>query len=146
MQMNTLQSNTSNTKSRQVGRGGTRGKTAGRGTKGQNARAGRKKRPEMRDRIKKIPKLRGRGKNSNKTIQSKAYPLNLSRVEEVFSAGDTVSPQTLQKKGVITSVSGSLPAVKILGGGTLTKKISVVGCQVSGAARKHIEDLGGSVA
>ena len=43
-------------KSRQVGRGGKRGKTSGRGTKGQKARAGRKLRPEMRDIIKKFPK------------------------------------------------------------------------------------------
>ena len=54
-----------------MGRGGTRGKTAGRGTKGQNARAGRKKRPELRDIIKRIPKLRGRGKSSLKSFQPK---------------------------------------------------------------------------
>jgi len=47
-----------------VGRGGKRGKTAGRGTKGQNARAGRKKRPELRDIIKKLPKRRGYGAES----------------------------------------------------------------------------------
>ncbi|TAJ14301.1 50S ribosomal protein L15, partial [Patescibacteria group bacterium] len=41
--------------SRRVGRGGTRGKTSGRGTKGQKARAGAKFRPEWRDIIKKIP-------------------------------------------------------------------------------------------
>lgn len=56
-------------KSVQVGRGGKRGKTSGKGTKGQNARAGRKKRPEIRDFIKRFPKLRGRGKNSLKSFQ-----------------------------------------------------------------------------
>lgn len=54
-----------------MGRGGTRGKTAGRGTKGQNARAGRKKRPELRDFIKHVPKLRGRGRSSLKSRQAK---------------------------------------------------------------------------
>ena len=49
----------------QVGRGGKRGKTSGRGTKGQKARSGHKIRPAFRDIIKKIPKLRGRGKNKN---------------------------------------------------------------------------------
>lgn len=58
-------------KSVQVGRGGKRGKTSGKGTKGQNARAGRKKRPEIRDFIKRFPKLRGRGKNSLKSFQPK---------------------------------------------------------------------------
>ena len=43
----------------QLGRGGRHGKTSGRGGKGQTARAGNKRRPEMRDIIKKIPKLRG---------------------------------------------------------------------------------------
>lgn len=67
MQFHSLKRKTPNKKSRQVGRGGTRGKTSGRGTKGQNARAGNKKRPELRDFIKRVPKLRGRGKNSLKT-------------------------------------------------------------------------------
>lgn len=71
MQFHTLKRKTPNKKSKQVGRGGTRGKTSGRGTKGQNARAGRKKRPELRDFIKRVPKLRGRGKHSNKSIQKK---------------------------------------------------------------------------
>jgi large subunit ribosomal protein L15 len=71
MQYHSLKRKTPNKKSRQVGRGGTRGKTSGRGTKGQNARAGHKNRPELRDFIKRIPKLRGRGKNSNKSIQKK---------------------------------------------------------------------------
>ena len=71
MQFHTLKRKTLNKKSRQVGRGGRRGKTAGRGTKGQNARAGRKKRPEIRDFIQHIPKLRGRGRSSLKSLQKK---------------------------------------------------------------------------
>ena len=49
---------------RRVGRGqaSTRGKTSGRGGKGQTARAGNKRRPELRDIIKKLPKRRGYGK------------------------------------------------------------------------------------
>ncbi|OHA92238.1 MAG: hypothetical protein A3J09_02040 [Candidatus Zambryskibacteria bacterium RIFCSPLOWO2_02_FULL_51_21] len=69
MQFHTLKRKTPNKTSRQVGRGGTRGKTAGRGTKGQNARAGHKNRPELRDVIKRVPKLRGRGKSSLKSFQ-----------------------------------------------------------------------------
>ncbi|MDP2641825.1 MAG: uL15 family ribosomal protein [bacterium] len=71
MQFHNLKAKSKRKRSRQVGRGGTRGKTAGRGTKGQNARAGHKKRPEMRDIIKRIPKLRGRGKSSLKSRQVK---------------------------------------------------------------------------
>jgi len=71
MQFHTLKRKTKNKKSKQVGRGGTRGKTSGRGTKGQNARAGRKKRPELRDIIKRVPKLRGRGVSSLKSLKKK---------------------------------------------------------------------------
>lgn len=71
MQFHTLKSKTKRKHGRQVGRGGKRGKTSGRGTKGQNARAGRKKRPELRDAIKRIPKLRGRGKSPLKSFRPK---------------------------------------------------------------------------
>lgn len=77
MQFHTLQAKTKRKYARQVGRGGTRGKTAGRGTKGQNARAGRKKRPELRDIIKRIPKLRGRGRSSLKSFQPRATGIAL---------------------------------------------------------------------
>ena len=72
MQFHTLKRKTKNKKAKQVGRGGTRGKTSGRGTKGQNARAGHKKRPELRDIIKRVPKLRGRGVSPLKSLQKKA--------------------------------------------------------------------------
>ena len=72
MQFHNLKTKTKRKYARQVGRGGTRGKTSGRGTKGQNARAGRKKRPEMRDIIQRITKLRGRGKSSLKSFKPKA--------------------------------------------------------------------------
>ena len=57
--MNTLKREHPNKKAVQVGRGGTRGKQSGRGGKGQTARSGNKRRPQMRDIIKKLPKLRG---------------------------------------------------------------------------------------
>ena len=54
MQIHTLIPKTKNTKTMIVGRGGKRGKTSGRGGKGQTARAGNKRRPELRDFIKKF--------------------------------------------------------------------------------------------
>ena len=56
MQTNQLKRQHKNKKARQIGRAGQRGKTSGRGTKGQNARAGHKKRPEIRDFIKRCQK------------------------------------------------------------------------------------------
>ena len=135
-----------NKKSQQVGRGGRRGKTSGKGTKGQNARAGRKKRPELRDLIKKIPKLRGRGVNINKPMMDPMYAINLSSIEEAFEAGASVSPQMLLKNGLIEMKNGKTPKIKILGGGELTKKVSFIGVAVSGSAKAKIEKAGGKTA
>lgn len=145
MQAHTLQRNTSRMRSRVVGRGGKRGKTSGRGTKGQNARAGHKKRPEVRDYIKTLPKLRGRGKNSFKSFAIKPFPINLSRIESLFSLGEQVTPATLLQKGAIRVRSGITPRVKILGDGNLTKSLLIEGCFVSASARGKIEKAGGNV-
>ena len=59
MQINDLKRKHKNKKDRIVGRGGKHAKTSGRGGKGQTARAGNKRRPELRDIIKKLPKNRG---------------------------------------------------------------------------------------
>ncbi|MBY0376874.1 hypothetical protein K2P96_02790 [Patescibacteria group bacterium] len=59
MQLHNLKRTHKNKKDRIVGRGGKHAKTSGRGGKGQTARAGNKRRPELRDIIKKLPKNRG---------------------------------------------------------------------------------------
>lgn len=133
-----------NKKSVQVGRGGTRGKTSGRGTKGQNARAGHKNRPELRDFIKRFPKLRGRGKNINTSIVEKPFVLSLTTISNAFSAGEKVTPQTLRDKKLITTQKGLLPKIKILGG-TADKKLIVSGVEVSKNVRMTIEKLGGTI-
>ncbi len=135
-------------KARRVGRGGKRGKTAGRGTKGQKARAGRKLRPEMRDVIKKIPKLRGHGKNRAKSINSskqKAVPVNIAVLDKVFNAGETVNLDTLLEKGVVSLKSGKKPLVKILAKGEITKALIVEGLPTSKSAKEAIEAAGGEV-
>jgi large subunit ribosomal protein L15 len=148
MQTNTLKAVHARTKSARVGRGGKRGKTSGRGMKGQKARSGRKMRPEMRDLIKKIPKLRGHGKNRARGVHSgrrKVSGVNLATLESAFSAGDTVTPAVLVKKGVVNARAGRLPLVKILGTGELTKALSISGCATSATAKAAIEKAGGSV-
>ena len=105
MQMNTLKRNTKRMTSRQRGRGGKRGKTAGRGTKGMLARAGYKRRPEMRDIIKRLPKLRGYAFNS---FQKKVSVVSLDLLEKHFKAGSEVSPATLVAAGLVKKESGVL--------------------------------------
>jgi large subunit ribosomal protein L15 len=147
MQSNTLKAATPRMTSMRVGRGGKRGKTSGRGTKGQDARAGHKKRPEIRDTIKKLPKRRGHGKNRSRTVRNvKPYaPVNLSILEAQFNTGDTVTLLTLNQKGIAQSRGGHLIPVKILGTGALTKKLSLSGLITSESAKAAIEAAGGSV-
>ena len=141
MQINTLKREHPNKKYQQVGRGGTRGKTSGRGGKGQTARAGNKRRPEMRDIIKKIPKLRGYRFHS---ASIKPSPVNVGSLN-IFSAGSVVSPATLFEKNLIRRVGGKLPSVKILGAGEITIKVSVVDCIVSKTAKEKIEKALGTI-
>ena len=116
--------------------------------KGQNARAGHRKRPELRDIIKKLPKLRGHGKNRSRTVRIDrlAYvPVNLSALELAYTAGESVTPATLYKKGLAPTRAGKVRAVKILGTGTLTKALAVSGVLASETAKAAIEKAGGSL-
>lgn len=143
MQAHNLKRKNPNYKSARVGRGGKRGKTSGRGTKGQNSRAGRKKRPEMRDIIKKIPKMRGYRFNTIKRYA--VWPVNLGVIEKIFSNGANVTPSSLVKMEVVELYKGKNPKVKILGTGEITKKLNFSECAMSGEAKAKIEKAGGTV-
>jgi len=141
MQIHTLKREHPNKKARQVGRGGTRGKTSGRGGKGQTARAGNKRRPELRDIIKKIPKLRG---YRDKSFEKKPLPVNVESLN-VFESGTVVSKALLFENKLIKRVGGVLPGVKILGRGELSKKLTITECLVSENAKVKIEKAGGEI-
>ncbi len=145
MQTNNLKRKNPNMKRMTVARGGKRGKTAGRGGKGQSARAGNKRRPEWRDIIKKLPKLRGRGVNQNKPVSDALKVINLAVLETSYAANETVSPATMIQKGIVVTASGRVPKIKILGDGELTKALTFAGCTISGSAKEKIEKAGGSI-
>jgi large subunit ribosomal protein L15 len=130
-----------------VGRGGKRGKTSGRGTKGQNARAGHKKRPQMRDTIKKLPKLRGEGVSRNqwKTEAVHFVVLNIGILNLEFKSGDRVTPKVLLEHSLVEKKGNKVPIIKILGTGVLDKKLDIRGCAISESAKAAIEKLGGTV-
>ena len=148
MQLHELKPTAPRKSARRIGRGGKRGKMSGRGHKGQTARTGNSTRPEMRDFIKKLPKLRGHGVNRSRTVNNERVRptvVNLSKLEAAFSAGDTVSPKTLVAAGVVNTIAKRAPKVKILGTGDITKKLTVEGCEVSESAKAKIEKAGGSI-
>ena len=133
-------------KKKTVGRGGRRGKTSGRGGKGQTARAGNKRRPAMRDIIKKLPKLRGHGKNRSESVfyRGPEAVVNVGLLS-IFKEGDVVNPTTLQASKLINVRFDKMPRVKILGTGELTIKLTVEECEVSVTAKDKIEKAGGTV-
>jgi len=143
MQLHELKRKTPNKNIKRVGRGGLRGKTSGRGTKGQKARAGHRIRPDVREKLKKLPKLRGYNFNS---IAVKPTVINLKSLEVAFMSGDSVNPTMLIERGIVRARKGVTPKVKILADGELTKKLTVTGCTMSASAKEKIEKAGGSVA
>jgi large subunit ribosomal protein L15 len=96
----------------------------------------------MRDEIKKIPKLRG---YKFASIQNEFYPINLDSLENAYSAGDTVTLESLIAKKVVRVKGGNNPRVKILARGTLSKKLTIKGCTMSATAKAAVEKVGGAV-
>ncbi len=148
MQIHTLKSTAPRKTAKRIGRGGKRGKTSGRGGKGQTARTGTSGRPEMRDVIKRLPKLRGHGKNRSRTVNSeRVLPvvINVSALEEAFETGSQVTPAILLARGLTSKAGGRVQQVKILGTGEITKKLTISGCTLSAGAKEKIEKAGGTI-
>lgn len=128
---------------KRVGRGiaAGQGKTAGRGTKGQNARSGGGVRTYFEGGqlplVRRLPQKRGF------TNIGKVYykPVNLDQLDR-FAAGSEVTPQTLAEAGIIKS---ACEPVVILGRGDLDKALTVKAQRFSASARAKIEAAGGRV-
>ena len=145
MQIHNVQRHNKRKTSIKVGRGGKRGKSSGRGTKGQKARSGHRMRPEIRDIIKRIPKLRGRGINTNKPNQAPAAVVNLSTLATHFPTGGTIDPKVLLTAKLVRAVSGLPPRVKILATGEVTAPYTISDCIFSASAEKKIVAAGGTI-
>lgn len=142
MQLHTLRPKTKRKTPKYIGRGGKRGTTSGKGTKGQKARSGHKLRPDIRDVIKRIPKLRGyrfRG------LQKPAFAFDLDTISKNFQAGDIVNTMVLAQKGLLPRAIKAKPSVKILGEGVISKKITFEGVKCSASAREKILAAGGVI-
>lgn len=145
MQLNDLHPAEGSRKARKrVGRGNSsgHGTTAGRGAKGQLSRAGGGKGVGFEGGqtvlAMRLPKLPG-FKNRNRVEYA---PVNVSRLDKLFSDGDTVDADSLVAAGVIKH--DYIP-VKVLGDGELTKRLTVKVDRVSASAQSKIEAAGGKV-
>lgn len=137
---------------RRIGRGGKRGTFSGRGVKGQKSRAGARIRPQIRDYIKSIPKLRGGNRKSSNSKFGKGskkiapvFIVNTGILDKAVKDGDIVNPKFLQDKKLVRKYKGRSPRVKLLVKGELKKKITVEGLSISASARKQVESAGGKI-
>ena len=142
MDLHNLKPKTKTKKEKRIGRGGKRGTTSGRGTKGQKSRAGHRIRPAIRDLMMKIPKARG---FKFKSLADDFVSVDLTVIENGFSSGEKVTPRTLLDRGLVSVKKGSLPKIKILGAGRLSKKLIFENLAVSQSAAQKILALGGEI-
>ena len=125
-----------NKQEKRVARGGKRGTTAGRGTKGQKSRSGHRIRPAQRDLLIRIPKLRG---YRNKPKSESNLVLNLSDLSKIKA--DVINRDALK------AYFGKdfRNEIKILDTGEIKKAVKIEGVKVSKGAKAKIEKAGGSV-
>ena len=135
---------TKNKKRKRIGRGvgSGHGKTASRGHKGFGSRAGASSRRSFEGGQTPIfMRVAKRGFN-NRAFADVVVIVNLQDLEKHFAAGDEVTPESLSKKGLI---HGRYDAVKLLGNGELTKKLTVRLHRFSASAEEAVTKAGGSV-
>ena len=142
MKLSTLYPNDGATKRRQrlgCGPGSGKGKTCGKGHKGQNARSGGGKGPVFEGG--QLPLYRRLPKRgfSNARFKVTYATLNLSDLNK-FEDGAVVTPELLKDMGILKN---QLDGVKILGNGKLEKKLTVKANKFSKTAQDAIEKLGG---
>ena len=120
------------------GHGSGNGKTAGKGHKGQKARAGRGQRPGFEGGQmplqRRVPK-----RGFNNIFATRYATVNLSALD-VFEDGAVVDTDALKAKGLVKK---TLDGVKILGNGECSKKLTVKAAAFSESAKQKIEAAGG---
>lgn len=144
MKLNTMHPAVGATQTRKrVGRGvgSGLGKTSGKGHKGQNARSGGGVRPGFEGG--QLPLFRRLPKRgfSNARFKTEYATINLSDLNR-FEDGAVVTPELLKEMGL---VKNQLDGIKVLGNGTLEKKLTVKAHKFSSSAQEKIESLGGKI-
>ena len=127
---------------KRIGRGDAagQGSTAGRGMKGQKSRSGRG--PRVGFEGGQLPVIKGLPMRRGFTNIFKTY-YSLVKLEalEQFEAGDQVTPELLFERGCVRNLN---KPIKIVGGGELTKPLTVVADKFTRTAREAIEAANGS--
>lgn len=124
------------------GAGSGQGKTAGKGHKGQKARAGRGMRPGFEGG--QMPLQRRLPKRGfNNIFRQEVATVNVSALDAAYENGATVTIEDLVCKGLVKKVLAG--GVKVLGNGDITKSLTVKANAFSASAKEKIEAAGGTV-
>lgn len=127
-----------------VGRGcGSKGKTCGRGSNGQNSRSGGGVKPGFEGGQMPLFRRLARRGFSNYPFKQKAVVIKLDSIAKKYDENETVNIDSLQKKGLIKK---SETNIKILAGSELNKKLKFENLKFSKAALAQIEKSGSEVA
>jgi len=142
-QLHNLSSNNKDRKN--IGRGGSRGGTSGRGHKGQRARtSGNAPAGFEGGQMPLYRRLPKRG-FTNARFDAEVVAVGLERIAKAFNEGEMVTRESLIERGVIKRHKGKKAfAIKILGG-DFTKKLIIEAEAFSQSAKQAIEQAGGEV-
>lgn len=126
-----------------VGRGvGSKGRTSGRGDKGQNSRTSGGVRPGFEWGQMPLYRRIARRGFSNYPFKEEFEVVSLDAVSKKFEDGEVVSLATLKERSLVKGVESQ---AKVLANGELTKKVVFEGLKISAAAVKKIEAAGGEI-
>ncbi len=125
---------------RRIGRGNASGwgTYAGRGLKGQRSRSGGKgglKRRGVKQFLQQVPKVRGFTSG-----RAGYFGVNVSAIANTFDTGSVVNPDRLHKAGLVPTTK----RIKVLGSGTVDKKLTIQAHAFSQSAADAIKKAGGS--
>ena len=144
MQVNTLKLSQKRKKRKTIGRGGKKGTYSGKGNKGQKARSGAHVDPlfeggrsTLIDHMKK--------KRGFKALDKKLATVAFAKLEKRFKDGELVNKETLIKAKIIDRIDAE-KGIKILGGGEISKKLTIAKeIKLSASAKTAIEKAGGTI-
>lgn len=126
---------------KQIGRGGDKGGTSGKGHKGQKARSGGGVRRGFEGGQMPLSRRLPRRGFNNEQFRAEIKIVNIEMLERAFTDGAQIDKQALHEKGILKG--NSRYAIKILGKGKLSKKLIIHAHHFSATAKEAIEKVGG---
>lgn len=147
--LNSLKKITKNSKRKGRGIGSKKGgHTVGRGTKGARSRSGFKSPRKgfeggQMPLSRRLPKLKGFTRSYFKKKKNK-FEFSMDDISNFFNEGETISLKVLKEKGLVSNKTRAA-IIKVLGNGTLDKKVNLNGVEYTESAKAQIIKKGGKV-